>query len=117
MGEFGPALIAGVPFELEEGTVTVIGHGNHLLTSHLDVEVTADGETETLRWHNGDLVEVGTYVYLVRFKRFEKYQAGLEVAHLVTLGTETDPEFKRAEAAAAAAEDSAAEAGGLVPLV
>ena len=116
MGEFGPTLIADVPCPLEEGVVKVIGRGEHLLTPHLDVEVTVDGLTETEHWHNKDTVQIGSYLYLVHFSHSEKFTPGLEVGNLVTLGTENDPEFRKAEAAAAAAEDRSAEVGGIIPL-
>lgn len=86
MGEFGPTLIAGEVCELDEGTVKVVGHGSHLLTPHLDVEVTVGGETELVRWENEDTIEVGTYAYIVHFKRFQKFAPGLPVANLVSLG-------------------------------
>jgi len=116
MTDFGPTLIAGEPCELEEGSVTVVGHGAHLLTPHLDVEITVDGAVEVAQWQNGDAVEVGRILYLVHFKRFEKFAPGLPVANLVTVGSEDDPEVRRAEAAAAGSEDSTALAGGIIPL-
>jgi hypothetical protein len=103
MGEFGPTLHANEECVVPEGQVKVVGHGRHLLSPHLDVEVTADGTTETQQWHDEDVVAIGKGAYIVNFIHFDDFVNGVPVAHLVLAGEIDDPEFRRAEARAAEA--------------
>lgn len=97
MGEFGPTLTANEACTLPEGSVKVVGHGGHVLSRHLEVEVTAAGETETQQWHDEDVVGVGQGVYIVNFIHFDDFTTGVPVAHLVLAGEQDDPEFQKAE--------------------